>query len=131
MTDLHISLLTAALAAVIAIWLGIRCIQLRFSERVVHGDGGSPLLMRRMRAQANFAEYTPVVLLLVLMLDLAGQDGWLLAMTALAFLLGRVLHAFGMDSEQPTTPRKAGMILTFTPLAVLAIWAVLAATRIV
>lgn len=127
MDDLHISLMAAGLAALIALWLGWRCIAVRIKGRIIHGDGGNALMARRMRAQANFTEYAPVGLLLVLVLDLAGRDGWLLAGTALAFLLGRVLHAIGMDAEGENWPRKLGMILTLIILVTWAVWALLAA----
>ena len=127
MHALHISLLAAALAALIAIWLGMRCGQVRVKEKILHGDGGNALLHRRMRAQSNFTEYTPIALLLVLALDLAEQDGWLLGGTALAFMLGRVLHAIGMDSDGPATPRMIGMLLTLPLLVLWALWAALVA----
>jgi uncharacterized protein len=131
MEDLHISLLAAGFAALIALWLGWRCIAVRISDRIIHGDGGNALMARRMRAQANFTEYTPVGLLVVLVLDLAGQDGWLLAGTALAFLLGRVLHAIGMDGDGENWPRKLGMMLTLFMLVTWAVWASLAALSVV
>lgn len=35
------------------------------SEKIMHGDGGSAPLMRRMRAHSNFIEYTPIALILI------------------------------------------------------------------
>jgi uncharacterized membrane protein YecN with MAPEG domain len=131
MDDLHISLLSVALAAIILQWLGWRCGKLRMSENILHGDGGHGLLARRMRAMANFTEYTPIALLLVLVLDLARQDGWALALLSLAFLLGRVLHAIGMDAETAARPRMVGMLLTMPVLVILSVWAVLAGLRVV
>ncbi len=131
MEDLQISLMATGLAALIALWLGWRCIAVRIKGQIIHGDGGNALMARRMRAQANFTEYAPVGLLVVLVLDLAGRDGWLLAGTALAFLLGRVLHAIGMDAEGENWPRKLGMILTLIILVAWAVWALLAAFSVV
>ena len=131
MGDLHISLLAAALAGVIVLWLGWRCGKVRLSDKITHGDGGNALLARRMRAQANFTEYTPVALLLVLVLDLADRDGWPLALAALAFMLGRILHAVGMDAEGAGWPRQAGMILTMPILLGLAGWALLVGLAVV
>lgn len=131
MEDLHISLLAAALAALITGWLGMRCGSIRVKDKILHGDGGNALLHRRMRAQSNFTEYTPVALALILVLDLAGQDGWLLGLTALAFMLGRVLHAIGMDAETAAKPRMIGMLLTLPLLLLWAAWAVLVAFRVV
>jgi uncharacterized membrane protein YecN with MAPEG domain len=131
MNDLHISLLSAAFAAVITGWLGWRCSNIRVTEKIIHGDGGHGLLHRRMRAQSNFTEYTPIALVLIVVLDLAEQDGWLLGLTALAFMIGRVLHAIGMDAEGPVKPRMIGMMLTLPLLLAWAAWAALAAFGVV
>ena len=131
MNDLHITLLAAALAALITFWLGMRCGRVRIKEKILHGDGGNTLMQRRMRAQSNFTEYTPIALVLILVLDLADQDGWLLALTALAFMLGRVLHAIGMDADTAAKPRMIGMLLTWPLLLVWAVWAALVAFRVI
>ena len=124
MADLHISLLSAALAALVTGWLGWRCGNIRLKEKILHGDGGNAMLHRRMRAQSNFTEYTPIALVLILVLDLADQDGWLLGLTALAFMVGRVLHAIGMDAETAARPRMIGMMLTLPLLVLWAGWAI-------
>lgn len=131
MEDMHISLIFAALAAVTVQWLAWRCIRLRVNGKILHGDGANPLLARRMRAQANFIEYTPIAIILVILLDITRQDGWLLAMSALLFILGRVLHAAGMDADRVTKTRQTGMAITLFLLPFWAIWALLVAFRMV
>ena len=129
--DIHISLIATALAALINIWLAVRCGRMRLKAGVQHGDGGDARLLRRMRAQANFVEYTPFALLLILGLELNGHGGWLLALAALAFLIGRVVHALGMDAEKAGPLRMAGMTATFSLLALLSLAALLAAFRVI
>ena len=131
MEDMHISLVSAALAALIAVWLGWRCGKLRMSEKILHGDGGHVLLHRRMRAQSNFTEYTPFVLILILLLDLYGKDGWMLGITALLYFAGRVLHAIGMEADHPARSRQIGMVITWLALLGLALAALLAAFRVI
>lgn len=131
MADLHISLLSAALAACINLWLAMRCGRARISGKVLHGDGGDKALQRHMRAHANFVEYTPFALLLILLLDLADQDGWLLGLSALAYLVARVLHALGMQADYPARTRQIGIIATFVLLLLWSVWAVLVAARVV
>jgi uncharacterized membrane protein YecN with MAPEG domain len=128
---MHISLFSAGIAGLIAVWHAIRCIKLRFADKAAHGDGGSARLARRMRAHANFAEYTPIALVLIVLLDLMDAHAWVLGPVALAFLLGRVLHAIGMDSETAAWPRQIGMLLTLPVLAGLAIWAMLLGAKII
>ncbi len=98
---LPIALVTAGAAALLNFWLGLRVSRLRMSEKIMVGDGGNPRLIARMRAQLNFAEYAPVVLILIALVELArGTQTWLWVV-ALLFIVGRVLHAFGMDGWLP------------------------------
>ncbi|MCB2066733.1 MAG: MAPEG family protein [Erythrobacter sp.] len=125
MADLHISLFSAALAALINLWLAMRCGRARVQGKVLHGDGGNVALQRHMRAQANFVEYTPFALVLIVLLDLAGQDGWLLAGTALAYFVARIFHGVGMQADTQSMARGIGIGVTFLLLLVWSVWAVL------
>jgi uncharacterized membrane protein YecN with MAPEG domain len=69
------TLCLAAAAAIVNIWLAIRCGKVRASEKVSVGDGGNENLVRRMRAQANFIEQVPLTLALVAAVELAGKGG--------------------------------------------------------
>ena len=131
MIEHHISLLSIALAAFINLWLSWRCGAARGKTKILHGDGGDAILQRHMRAHSNFVEYTPIALLLILVLDLNEQHGWLLAITAALFLLGRVLHAIGMQADKPSMPRMAGMLTTMLPYAIWIVWTALVAFGIV
>ncbi len=131
MADMHISLFSAAVAMFICGWLGARCGMIRTKQKIMHGDGGDVLLFRRMRAHSNFTEYAPIALVLIVLLDLMDQDGWLLGLTALAFMIGRVLHGIGMDAEKEAWPRASGMALTFLPLIIWAVWAILVGAKVV
>ena len=131
MADLHISLISVALAAVINLWLAVRCGKARSEGKVLHGDGGNVALQRHMRAHANYVEYTPFALLLILLLDLADQDGWLLGLSALVYFAGRILHPFGMQADEAAKTRAIGISLTLILLLFWSVWAVLVAFRVV
>ena len=118
--------LTAA-AAVVNIWLAIRIGKLRGSEKVSVGDGGSEPLIRRMRAQANFIEQTPLTLLLVAGVELAGKGGQWLAPACALFIIGRIAHAYGMD-DGFKPGRGIGMLTAMLFQLVLIVVAVMAAT---
>ncbi|MEO6151927.1 MAG: MAPEG family protein [Croceibacterium sp.] len=128
---LPITLSSAAAAAVLAIWLGGRIGRIRVGEKVLHGDGGHPLLARRIRAQLNYTEYTPFVLALIAAIELAGRGGQWLAWVAAAYFTARIAHAFGMDGETPSKFRAAGVMVTLLVLAGLAIFAALVAAGVV
>ncbi len=89
----------AAAAALINFWLGIRCGKIRQSEKISVGDGGNDTLIRRMRAQANFAEQTPLTVILVGLVELAGKGGQWLAPAAAVFVIGRIAHCLGMEGN--------------------------------
>ena len=91
---------------------------------IIHGDGGNPLLLHRMRAQSNFIENAPLVLILIGAIELTGKGGQWLAIVGAVFMLGRISHGLGMDSIKPTPLRGIGAftaMLTQIGLAVIAV----------
>lgn len=124
---LQTTLTLAAAAALITIWHMIRIGRLRMSEQIMHGDGGNAALIRRMRAQSNFIENTPLVLILVAAIEMTGKGGTWLAIVGAVFMLGRVTHAIGMDSERPHWGRMIGTLVAMLTLVGLAVVAVLIA----
>lgn len=124
---LQTTLSLAAAAALITIWHMIRIGRVRMAEKVMHGDGGNAPLMRRMRAQANFVENTPFVLILVGVIEASGRGGIWLAVVGALFMLGRVLHALGMDSAEANAMRGIGTLLAMLTLLGLGVVAVLIA----
>jgi len=124
---LQTTLSLAAAAAVINLWLAIRTGKLRMSNKILHGDGGDPLLLQRMRAQANFVENTPFVLILIAAIEMTGKGGTWLAVVGSLYMLARVSHAFGMDSSTPNLLRGVGFLVTALTLAGLSAVAVLIA----
>lgn len=124
---LQTTLSLAAAAALINIWIGIRCGRVRSAEKIMHGDGGNELLSRRMRAHANFIENTPLVLILIAIIELSGKGGQWLAIVGAVFMLGRVCHALGMDNTAPGPLRMIGVLSAMLTLLGLGVVAVLIA----
>ncbi|MEO6717109.1 MAG: MAPEG family protein [Novosphingobium sp.] len=93
------TLCMAAAAALVNFWLGMRCGKVRQSEKISVGDGGNEMLIRRMRAQANFGEQVPLTVILVGLVEMAGKGGQWLAPAAAVFILGRIAHGIGMDGN--------------------------------
>lgn len=124
---LPITLTLAAASALLNFWLATRCARLRVGEKIMHGDGGNLLLGKRIRAHANFIEYAPITLILFALVEMArGASIWLWV-AALLFILGRVGHAFGMDSDKPNAGRAGGILLTFAVMLGMAVTALYAA----
>ena len=97
--DLIVTSCAVAAAVVLNFWLGMRIGKVRHAEKVSVGDGGNETLLRRMRAQGNFVEQTPLTLALVALVEHAGKGGQWLAPAAALFIVGRVCHAIGMDGN--------------------------------
>ena len=119
------TLATAAAAALINFWLANRVGRVRMREKISVGDGGNEGLSRRMRAQLNFAENTPFVLVLIAALEIAGKGGLWLSLVGGAYMLARVLHGLGMDGGSLGWGRTVGIIVTMLTHVVLSVAAVL------
>ncbi|MHA1151404.1 MAG: MAPEG family protein [Alphaproteobacteria bacterium] len=108
--------LYAALAAAVLIVLSVRVIGVRRSRQLAIGDGADDDMARRIRAQGNFAEYTPLALLLILLLEFGGAAAWQLHLLGAALILGRIVHAWSLTAHSGNG-RLTGMVLTFVVLA--------------
>ncbi|MGV2496911.1 MAPEG family protein [Pelagerythrobacter aerophilus] len=128
---LAVTLTAAAAAAIVNIWLSLRIGALRRAHGISVGDGGNEALQRRMRAQLNFAENVPIVLVLIAALEIAGIGETWLAYVAGAFILGRVAHAFGMDGGKAEIGRVIGVLVTLATQLFLAGVAVGAVLRLI
>ena len=115
-TDVKLTILPlfSALFALFFVALSLNVIRLRHRHKVELGTGHNQSLERAMRVHANFAEYVPLSLLLILTLEINQANPAILAGLCLALLLGRLIHAFGVSREkEQLVYRVTGMILTF------------------
>ena len=123
MLSLPVTLTIAAGAALVNIWLMIRCGQARTKESVSIGDGGSEFVIRRMRAHANFVESAPFVLILIAALEAtSGTNNWLWGL-GIAYIIGRLAHGLGMDGGSLGKGRRGGTLITMITLLGLSGWA--------
>jgi uncharacterized membrane protein YecN with MAPEG domain len=126
---LPITLTIAGAAALLHIWLASRVSRLRRQFSVSVGDGGNEPLLRRIRAHANYAENMPIFVILLALLELAGGDRRILWGLGIAFILARILHAFGMDQPSPSRLRLVGMVASTLLIIGAAGWALSYAYR--
>ena len=105
------------LNGLILVWLGLHVGKVRTKLGVRVGDGGKPALIRAMRGQANFAEYVPFALLILLAAAAVGTPGPLLHVFGVLLTLGRILHALHFTRDKaPSWMRGAGAGLTMLVL---------------
>jgi len=113
--------LYAGVLAVLFILLGLRVIQVR-QKGIPIGDGGDPQMLRVIRGHGNFAEYVPLALLMMALLELGRTSAWLLHALGIALLISRLLHGYALSCVQRFRfGRVWGTTLTFLVLAVEAV----------
>jgi uncharacterized protein len=115
----HLPSVTAAYLAVLALLyagLSLQVVRLRRKFRVAFGDGGNAELRNAIRAHSHFAEYVPIIVLMVAMLEIAGSPTTRVHMLMGALLIARLLHPLGMYAKPLTTQfqigRVGGMVIT-------------------
>jgi len=117
---LIVTSIIAAVLTTVFIRLSFNVIGLRRKNKVGLGSGGHEDLERAIRAQGNFAEYVPFGLILLACLELNGATWWLVAIPGLALIIGRLIHAVGINTPPPDfSKRVLGMKFTFFTLMAL------------
>ncbi|OJI05167.1 MAPEG family protein [Polynucleobacter sp. MWH-Adler-W8] len=117
---LLITSIIAAILTIIFIKLSFAVIGLRRKNKVGLGSGGHEDLERAIRTQANFAEYIPLGVILIACLELNGAPWWLVAIPGVSLIIGRLIHAKGMNTPPPDfSKRVLGMKFTFFTLIAL------------
>ena len=116
----YYSFIYIALSCLILSKLSINVIKFRRQNKVSFGDDGDRTLMRRIRAQANFIEYTPIFLLSLIGIEWLAVDNipyyfLYINIAGSLFIIGRILHALSLY-EKKIMHRKTGMIITFVSL---------------
>lgn len=110
--------LYAGLLGLVFLYLSVRVIGNRRRARIALGVAGDAGLERAARVQANFAEYTPLILLLVWLVEVSLYPAWVVHGLGGALLAGRVVHAYGVSQvREDFRFRVTGMVLTFGALA--------------
>lgn len=116
------SIITAVLT-IIFVKLSFAVIGLRRKNQVGLGSGGHEDLERAIRAQGNFAEYVPFGIILIACLELNGAPWWLVAIPGITLIIGRLIHAVGINVPPPDfSKRVLGMKFTFVTLISLALF---------
>jgi uncharacterized membrane protein YecN with MAPEG domain len=119
---LLITTIIASALTIIFIRLSFAVIHLRRKNQVGLGSGGHEDLERAIRAQGNFSEYVPLGLILIACLELNGAPWWLVAAPGLSLIIGRLIHAKGINIPPPDFRKRVlGMKFTFVTLISLVI----------
>ena len=116
---LLVSPLYVGLCALIFVALSALVIRGRGRRGVNLGHGGHADLETAIRTHANFAEYVPLVLLIIVLVEATGFSRYWVHVLGVALVAGRLLHAWGLTHhKQPSLGRIVGVTLTFAALAI-------------
>jgi len=96
---MHVPAITGfylGILALLYVVLGLQVSRLRRGNRVLFGDGDNIKLRSAIRAHANFAEYVPIIVLLVALLEMSGLPAMRVHLLMGGLLVARLLHPLGM-----------------------------------
>lgn len=104
----------ASILGFIYFYLSVSVIRLRILHNITIGDGNNKSLKILIRRHANFIEYVPISLILLILSESNGAGFWLVHTAGFSLLLGRLLHAFSLSENViRDNIRMIAMFLTF------------------
>lgn len=121
---MHITLIYAGLLGLLFLLLSFWVVKRRAQFRVMIGEGEAPEMLAAIRAHGNFAEYVPLTLLLMAPCELAGVGSLWLHLGGVLLLVGRILHAIGIQIPRaPNMPRLFGTLFFWLSLGMFSVLA--------
>lgn len=109
-----ITLLYTGILSILFLVLSARVVQRRRADGPSLGDGGDPVMLRRIRAHANFAEYVPFILLMIGLLEASHLNAYLLHGLGTTLVVARLLHGYALSfTASSRHGRFLGAALTF------------------
>lgn len=132
-----VTLATTAILALLFIGLSFNVVRFRSSTQISLGDGSqrigfgeeaaAPPLFIAARIHGNFAEYVPLSLLLLLLIELTAAPRWAVEVLAVMLILARILHPFGVGRSAPNPFRAGGIVLQWLMLVLGSVYALVLA----
>lgn len=116
-------IVTPLYAGLLGLWylaLSLRVIQKR--SKISLGDGGDAELLRRIRGHGNFAEYVPLIVVMLGFMELSRFPLYLVHALGATLLVSRLLHGVALSyTAQFKFGRFWGALLTLVVLLVAAV----------
>ena len=121
---MHNTLMYVVLLGLLFLLLSFWVPKRRAQFRVMIGEGEAPEMLAAIRAHGNFAEYVPLTLLLMALCELAGVGALWLHLGGVLLLVGRILHAIGIQIPRaPNMPRLFGTLFFWLSLGIFSVLA--------
>lgn len=118
-----VSAVFASALAVLLLVLGYRVSTFRLKYRKGVGHTDDPDFESAVRAHGNLAEYAPIFLILLVVGELNGVGSQVIYWVGLTFVVGRLLHVWGMAKGRggPHKGRLVGILLSWLAILVMAV----------
>ena len=124
-----VSFLYAGLLGLVLIALSVQVVGARRRFRVGLGTGTEEGLQQAVRVQANFTEYVPYAVLLLVLAEITGLPAAAVHGAGVLLIVSRVLHAVGLSgSPGRSFGRFYGTAGTWLLIIGLSVWLVYATT---
>lgn len=133
MINLPVTLTTACVLGIFYVALSAAVSSERNRSKVGLGSGPevsvtlgeerqAPRLFIAVRRHGHFAEYVPISILLIMLLEIEGAArGWLYGLAG-ALVLSRLMIAFGMGRAAPNVFRAGGNVIQWTMILVASVY---------
>ncbi len=82
----------------------------------------APRLLIAVRRHGHFAEYVPISILLIMLLEIEGAGRLWLCGLASALVLARLMIAFGMGRAAPNVFRASGSVIQWTMIVAASVY---------
>lgn len=116
--------------AFLFVMLSYNVIKLRQEHGVGLGDGGHNALTRAIAAHGNFAQYVPMMLIILALCEMGGVESTLCFLLGFLMLFARGCHFYSLlvyetnaeEGKDALRFRKTGMVATFASIILGAIF---------
>lgn len=126
-----VSFLYAGLLGLLLIALSVQVVLARRRFRVGLGAGTEAGMQQAIRVQANFAEYVPFAVILLVIAEIQGLPGTAIHAAGIVLVVSRVLHAGGLArSPGLSFGRLYGTAGTWLVIIALSLWLLWATTAV-
>lgn len=123
---LPVTAFVAAVCALLLLMTALDTVRQRMRLKMPFGDDGDLKLIAASRAHGNLAEYGPITVILLGLLETARANHMALLIIGAMFLIGRVAHIHGIYTRsgpgKPPVGRQIGVVVTFATLLLLGGW---------
>ncbi len=124
---LPVTALTAAICALLMIFLLFKVVGQRLRTETGFGAGSDPKMDMVRGCHSNLVENAPIAILLLALLEMTDAHHWTLTGLAGLFLVARVIHIYGMYqhfADKTIKFRQLGVMGSTLSILAMALWVI-------